>query len=187
MWRYIKDKAGDFYRSLFRPIPEDFYSSETGLPFTSCVECNADITSEDSDYILEKGIFDDEVIYEYALCDDCCKGLRKQLSKDSLKHIRRSLKRPLLKATIDGCRICALPRHELPSHVIVGSCVGDQMLFLGVPILLCEPCLETISEGLSKETQDILDDFEERNFPGPPEMALDLPEPTRKKRRPVFL
>ena len=180
MWRYFQRKKEAFLDKILKPIPEEFFSFETGEPFSECVECKGPIGHSHSDYIIEKCYQDDEVIYEYALCDDCSKDLRGEMSKESTKYLKKAMKRPLLKTTTDGCRICALPKHELPSYTIVGACMGADMLFWNVPILICEPCLELISEGLSKETKDILDDFEERNFPGPPEMEIDLPKPRRK-------
>ncbi|MEM7396573.1 MAG: hypothetical protein AAF492_29940 [Verrucomicrobiota bacterium] len=184
MWRYFKEKGEEFFRRYFKPIPEEFHSSETGALFERCLECDGDLTDENADYIIEKGIQDDEVVYEFALCDACCKDLRNDLSKESRRFIEHSLKRPLLKATTEGCRICGLPRHELPSYVLVGACLGTDMIFWNVPFLLCDPCLEKISTGLSRQTRDVLDDFEERNFPGPPEMEIDLPKP---KRKPVLI
>lgn len=182
MWRFFKNKREEWMRKIFRPIPEDFHSFETGKPFDTCIECDRDLNYPRADYIIEKGYQDDEVVYEYALCNDCAQNLSGEMSKDSTKHLKRCLKRPILKATIDGCRICGLPRDELPSYAMVGGCLGDEMIFWNVPILICEPCLETVYEGLSKKTRDIMDDFEERNFPGPPEMELDLPEPSPRRK-----
>ena len=180
MWRYFKDKKDEIIERILQPIPEEFFSFETGEPFKECIECGNDIAGGSSDYVIEKGYQDDEVVYEYALCDKCSKDLGGELSKESTKHLKKTLRRPILKGTIDGCRKCGIPRHELPSYSIVGACLGQEMIFWNVPILICEPCLELITEGLSKQTRDVLDDFEERNFPGPPEMELDLPRPKRK-------
>lgn len=180
MWQYFRRKKDEFVRNLLRPIPEEFHSLETGEAFAECIECKGQLGHAESDYMIEKHYQDDEVIIEYALCDDCSKGLRTEMSKESAKYLKRALRRPVLKATTDGCRCCGLPKHELPSYTIVGACMGTSMLFWNVPILICSPCLEAISEGLSKETRDMMDDFEERNFPGPPEFELDLPQPKRK-------
>ena len=180
MWRYFQNKKDEFFRKILRPIPEDFFSFETGEPFAECIECKSDVSQSGSDYIIEKSYQDDEVIYEYALCDDCCEDLRSEMSKESMKHLKRALRRPLLKTTIEGCRCCGLPKHELLSYTIVGSCLGSEMIFWNVPVLICDDCLEAITEGLSKQTRDILDDFEERNFPGPPGMEVDLPKTKRK-------
>lgn len=180
MWQYFKKKKDEIIRNLLRPIPEEFFSLETGEPFAECVECQRHLGGKESDYMIEKCYQDGEVIIEYALCDECGKSLRKEMSKESTKYLKKALRRSVLKTTTDGCRSCGIPKHELPSYTIVGACVGDSMLFWNVPILICEPCLEVISEGLSKETRDMMDDFEERNFPGPPELELDLPRPKRK-------
>lgn len=180
MWKFFQRKKEEWIEKLFRPIPEDFFSFETGEPFEECIECGGDISHGTADYIIEKCYQDGEVIYEYALCNECARDLRGEMSRDSLKHLKKALRKPRLKSTIDGCRVCGLPKHELPSYTIVGSCLGGDMLFWDVPVLICEPCLESITEGLSKKTRDILEDFEERNFPGPPEMEIDLPRPKRK-------
>lgn len=180
MWRFIKRKRDEFLDKILQPIPEEFFSFETGEPFAECIECKGDITHSQSDYLIEKCYQDDEVIYEYALCEGCAKSLKGEMSKESTKYLKKALKGPVLKTTTDGCRVCGLPKHELPSYNIVGACLGNEMLFWDVPILICEPCLEVITEGLSQKTKDILDDFEERNFPGPPEMEIDLPKPRRK-------
>ena len=179
MFRFLKRKAWEWYEKVFRPIPEEFHSFETGKPFTECIECNGDLTDEDSDYVIEKGFHENEVIFEYAMCEDCAKGFRCELSKESLKHVKRMLRRPKMKETTDGCRMCALPRHELLSYTIIGSCVGPTMMYWSFPMLICGDCMEKILEGLSKQSRDAFDDFEERNFPGPPASELDIPRPKR--------
>ncbi|MDF1810639.1 MAG: hypothetical protein P1V20_00425 [Verrucomicrobiales bacterium] len=180
MWRYFQNKKDEFVRKILRPVPEDFFSFETGEPFEVCIECKSDITGPNSDYIIEKAWQDDELIYEYALCESCCRDLRGEMSKESMKYLKKALRKPVLKTTIDGCRCCGLPRLELPGYTLIGSCLGREMIFWNVPVLICEPCLAIIAEGLSKQTRDIMDDFEERNFPGPPEAEIDLPKPRRK-------
>ncbi len=181
MWRFFQSKREEYLKKIMKPIPEEFFSFETGEPFAQCIECSADFRSQRSPYGIQKVYQDGEVLYEYALCHDCGLDLRGEISKESMRHMKRAFRGPKLKTTTDGCRACGLPKHELPSYTIVGSCMGAEMVFWNVPILICEPCIEAMSEGLSQETKDVLDDFEERNFPGPPEMELDLPQPKRRK------
>ncbi|MEM0968742.1 MAG: hypothetical protein AAGJ31_05285, partial [Verrucomicrobiota bacterium] len=122
----------------------------------------------------------EEVIFEYALCHRCAKNLRQELSKDSLQTMKRALQQSSVRKTVDQCRVCELPRHDLLSYTIVGMCLGSDMLYHDVPILLCEPCLEDIVANFSQQTKDTLDDFQDRNFPGPPGLEEDLPKPKRK-------
>ena len=96
MWRYFQRKKEAFLDKILKPIPEEFFSFETGEPFSECVECKGPIGHSHSDYIIEKCYQDDEVIYEYALCDDCSKDLRGEMSKESTKYLKKAMKLSLI-------------------------------------------------------------------------------------------
>ena len=181
-FRFLQKKIDQFRESLFEPIPPDFHSLETGEPFRTCIDCHKALHF--TEYLVEKIYQDGEVIYEYALCVDCGKNLKDDLSKESMKAVKRFLRRNrVVKETLEACSCCGLPKHELPSYQIVGQFSGDEMLNWNLPLLICEACVEELSEQLSKQTRDRLDGFLDEHFPGPPEM--DVPLPTRS--RPILI
>ncbi|MCB1229883.1 MAG: hypothetical protein KDN19_06435 [Verrucomicrobiae bacterium] len=181
-FRFLQKKINDFWASKFGPIPPEFHSLETDGPFRHCLDCGGSLLF--TQYLIEKIYSNGEVIYEYALCVECAKKLREELSRESKKAIKRYLRRNrTVKQTLEACTCCRLPKEELPSYQIIGQFSGEEMLNWNLPMLICEPCVDGLAEHLSKQTRDRLDGFLDEHFPGPPEM--DVPLPTRS--RPVLI
>jgi hypothetical protein len=185
-------------------IPEDFYSFETGQPFESCLVCKADLLAGDVDYFVEKAIRNyhehdiKDVVYEYAICWHCAHDMNGQMSKESMENIQQYFSHqdlfmkkiqeyntkefPESQSLIpDRCVITGEEVGKLDEYMIYGHFRGDKMVTSTMPYLLSGNVMDDVSDLLSNETIDQLDDFMGEYFGGPPEL-----EELWKPRRPVF-
>ena len=171
------------FESAFPEIPREFYSFETGKPFSVCLECGLPlIDASESPYIITRAIQNDEPLLEWAMCGDCSERFREEISSESQDaissflanaktgpdHILRS---PEEKTSY--CFICARNRSDLLGYTIQAICSGGELLNMQAPLLVCHDCEEEASELLSKETRDHYDRFFEQHFGGPPGAAVD--------------
>jgi hypothetical protein len=81
----------------------------------------------------------------------------------------------------DRCVITGIPVAELDEYMIYGHFRGDKMVKSSMPYLLSGSVMDDVSDLLSNQTIDQLDDFMGKYFSGPPEL-----EELWKSRKPVF-
>ena len=81
----------------------------------------------------------------------------------------------------DHCVITGEPVDKLDEYMIYGHFRGSKMVKSTMPYLLSGSVMDDVSDLLSNETIDQLDDFMGEYFGGPPEL-----EELWKPRRPVF-
>lgn len=190
--------------SQLSSIPEDFYSFETGQPFESCLVCKADLLAGDVDYFVEKAIRNyhehdvKDVVYEYAICWHCAHDMNGQMSEESMRSIQQYFTRQDLfmkniqehnskdlseaeSAIPDHCVITGQAVEKLDEYMIYGHFRGNKMVKSTMPYLMSGSVMDDVSDLLSNETTDQLDDFMGEYFGGPPEL-----EELWKTRRPVF-
>ncbi len=164
----------------YMPIPEHFWSFETGRPFTTCLICTKDLTADGTQYLVEKAISRGEVVFEYALCMDCRAKLECELSRQSLKLIGNYFgehvdvigrARGLLsgmkgdfKPWLSNCLVKGTPIEEATEYQIFGHCDGTDMLFSIFPYAISGEAIEDIVKLLSPQTKGFLDDFTGKYF-----------------------
>ncbi len=190
--------------SHLAPIPEEFYSFESNKPFASCLVCEADLLSGEVDYFIEKAVRNyhehdvTDVVYEYAICWHCAHNMNGQMSKESMQNIQKYFSEQ--EAFVqnlkdynsnwqekegglipDNCVITGEPKAELDEYMIYGHFRGNAMVISSMPYLLSGKVMDAVSDLLSNQTIDQLDDFMGEYFGGPPEL-----EELWKPRRPVF-
>jgi hypothetical protein len=186
------------------PIPEEFFSFDSNSPFDSCLVCKADLLSGQVDYFIEKAIRNypehdvSDVVYEYAICWHCAHDMNGQMSEQSMQNIQDYFKEQDLFISsleeynkswqdIEGssvpekCIITGESKDKLDEYMIYGHFRGDKMVKSSMPYLLSGAVMDQVSDLLSNETIDQLDDFMGQYFGGPPEL-----EELWKPRRPVF-
>lgn len=165
-------------------IDPRFFNSETGTPFERCLVCSKELVDSGEDYFVER-IFRRvealqllEPIFEYAVCSGCANDMRKDLSKESLRNIEQyfneklALQRfnrshdPLEKCLLTGKSIGQSTEFSYHAH-----CHGNKMLHSVFPYAISDEAMDEMSELLSDETTDQLDDFKNKHFTGPPEIA----------------
>ncbi len=190
--------------SHLAPIPEEFYSFESNQPFTSCLVCEADLLSGEVDYFIEKAVRNYhehnviDVVYEYAICWHCAHDMNGQMSEESMQNIQKYFSEQEefvqnLKdyssnwqekeggLIPDNCVITGEPKAKLDEYMIYGHFRGNAIVKSSMPYLLSGKVMDAVSDLLSNQTIDQLDDFMGEYFGGPPEL-----EELWKPRRPVF-
>lgn len=190
--------------SHLAPIPEEFYSFESNQPFANCLVCNADLLSGEVDYFIEKAIRNyhehdvSDVVYEYAICWHCAHDMSGQMSKESMQNIHDYFSGQSLfmqnlndyntswqekegKLIPDKCVITGEAKDHMDEYMIYGHFRGKAMVKSSMPYLLSGKVMDAVSDLLSNQTIDQLDDFMGEYFGGPPEL-----EELLKPRRPVF-
>lgn len=175
-------------------IDPRFYNSDTDAPFTNCMTCNK-LLLDNEEYMIEKamrrvpnlGI--EEVIFEYAMCMSCAEDFRERMSKDSLEKIEaffiensagflQMIDENNLSMSLDNCILTKKAKDDCSEYVMNAHCKGDKMIYSAFPYMISDEAMDKISELLSAQTLDELDDFKAKYFNGPPEIA-DLINPKR--------
>lgn len=186
------------------PVPKTFHSFATGKPFGHCVVCEKSLLENGTQYVIEKAIkkypgFEaQDVIYEYAMCIGCCTRMRETLSGESLAVIDQFFDARVnlierrtrmlqtagmnVEAWLSQCLLTGTPREDLSEYQLYGHCDGPDLLFSYLPYTISTQALTDLSELISVETKDILDDFIDEHFGLPPELKQLL-----KTRKTVLL
>jgi len=93
------------------------------------------------------------------------------------KRLRQGENNPILQ----HCTITGKPIEQLDEYMIYAHFHGDKMVRSSMPYLFSSKVMDDVSDLLSNQTIDQLDDFMGEYFGGPPEL-----EELIKPRRPVF-
>ncbi len=132
------------------------------------------------------------------MCIGCCSRLRETLSSVSLVVIdqyfdarvnlieRRTRMLQSAGLNVEGwlsqCLLTGTPHQDLSEYQLYAHCDGPDMLFSYLPYLISTQALTDLSDLISAETKDILDDFIDEHFGLPPELKQLL-----KTRKTVLL
>ena len=172
-----------------KSIDDRFRDSETGKLIDHCLVCKSELVLSGSEYFVER-IFrrvpDLEIIepiFEYAMCKACAENMRNDLSKESLRSIEAYFVNNLQKneftaSNTDTCLMTGKPIESSAEFSFHAHCLGDKMMESIFPYAISDKAMDEISELLSQETIDQLDDFKGKYFTGPPELA-DILNPKR--------
>ena len=177
-------------------IPTEFYSFSSKSRFEHCIECDKFLLDDEVDYFIEKaikkyeGFSAHDVIFEYAICLECAEKMRKSMSKESLETLenyflqninpfkRLDLIESNSEETTDWfneCLVSGKKLNEINEYQLFAQCKGSQLILGQMPYMISGEILEKVSELLSKETKDELDNFSRRHFGPPPELEEQLP------------
>lgn len=170
----------------YDPVPEVFWSFETGEMFQRCRMCDIDLMIEGTNYMIEKAFRKKEVIFEYAMCLDCVQQMRNELSVQSRKlidhyfdeHVDMEARRKHLIETygrrtsswINQCMVKGTPIAQCEEHQIYGYCIDKDIVFTGLPYMLSGEVIDELLNLLSNETIGAMDDFSEKLF------GIDVPQ-----------
>lgn len=168
------------------PLPEIFWSFETGQPIERCGLCNCSLLEAETPYVIEKAFNNGETIFEHALCMDCHAESVSQMSAESMERIRSyfsdrvdSGKRQLNGAEQFGsnhaqwlshCMVKGYPASECGEYQVYGFCIGQTLVFDVPPYLLSGEVIEEIMDQLSSETIGALAELSDQLF------GLDAPK-----------
>jgi hypothetical protein len=173
-------------------MPERLLNEE-GKHFETCKQCGESLLEPPRTYTLEKvfkrypNVDKPQVLFEYAVCDDCSGEMRDDFSAESAEKLQAYFKERVitgatsnsdLKAEdrLDRCVVTRKMLDEEQEFAIVARGFGKSMLQSHYPFAISLTAMDEMAELLSPQTRDLLDDFVERNFTGPPEFEVVPPD-----------
>ena len=149
-------------------IPPLLHSLYEEGPFRKCSICERPLLEGETLYEIQKIWRGRETVFEYAICQPCGMELVKSYSKESLDRIREFFESRFQpdgeEARGHFCRREARPGRDDLS--MMAMCMGA--FLLAPPVVICDPCNESLNEKLSKKTRESYGDFIDTHFPGVP-------------------
>ncbi len=166
-----------------------FNNELTDAPFESCCVCNVNFNDSGTQYIVEKSIkrVSESVsysVYEYAICWECAQKFQQKISVESNQAIElyffNQLKNKApkefdeladpIEEALSACLVKGTSVDNLNEYVLCGVFRNGDFSFGAMPYVLSAEVLEELSEQLSAETKDEMDDFRKTYLGGPPEL-----------------
>lgn len=188
-------------------FPAAFVNSQTGKPFERCLVCEQPLPEASIPYIVEKAFIRYEkyglenLAFEYAMCMDCGVQMHGKMSTESRgnmekyfsSHFNPALNIPPSPAeninweewVTERLKFCALKGtliSEEQEYMIYGMFSGQYMNTVMFPYAVGGTAMDELMALLSNETIDLLNDFTEQYFSGPPEVRELL-----KRGKPVLI
>ena len=173
----------------FLDIPKVLHSVEKDMPFRNCIHCGSELLFSNQHYVIEKVFKNNEVIIELAMCLDC----RGDQSDDGISESSAQTMQAFVQDSIDfdsrlrlmsqvnesdsidpwleRCVLSDKPSQMFDEYQIVALCRGPWIQRDFYPALISGPSVEALSDLLSKETRDWMDDFIGSNFGMPSEFC----------------
>lgn len=166
-----------------RPIPRELFSEYEERPFHCCTRCGESLADYPGGYRVSKLFQRGEVVFEYALCYDCMDRLMQESSEESIRRLsafQTENLRPGVQGTSE-CGLCPTPRSALKNRefALVAICLGPRLM---ESHLVCQDCMDRMSDLISEQTRDEWNRFVDENFPGVP--ADFVPAPSGSPKEP---
>ncbi len=175
----------------FIPVPAEFQSFATDSLFERCCICDRHLLEDGTQYLIEKAIERNEVVFELAFCLPCQLGVRSEFSEGSLRTLKHyfeervciETRKPNLIALhgldhtpwISHCIFCNQPSDGPEWKQLVALCDGPDLLFTETaPLMICQQDILQIQKIMSKKTKDCMDGFID-DVLGKPSGTVDLP------------
>ncbi len=171
-----------------KAIPSLLHNEDEKQPHQNCRICNKDLMNGEM-YAIQKvfknypGQEKAQVLFDFAMCQQCMMEARAELSVESRMRIDRFMMDGLQGLESSGenpesrfenkqCTISGKPLGESQEYQVMAVCEGDRLM--ESPICLSDEILEHIQELLSEQSRDELNRFTENNFGWPPELKKAL-------------
>ena len=164
----------------FCPIPEKFYSFETGEPFRTCNLCGEDLMEDGENYLIEKAFKKDETLSEYAMCWKCREKMRGEVSQQSLRLIENYFNEHVdlinwrkncleihghsVKGWLSRCLVKGISIDDPEEFQIFGHFVDRNIVFSGFPYALSNSAIDDLINLLSDKTLGFLNDTSDKMF-----------------------
>lgn len=162
------------------PLPEIFWSFETGRPMQHCSLCGCGLMEPGTQYLIEKAFKNSETVFEHALCLSCYSDAHESLSQESRQRIEdyfaarvdiNRRQRDFMEQYgtdhgkwIGHCMVKGFPVREVEEYQLYGFCVDHDLIFSGAPYVLCGDVIDEIMDLLSEETLGVMNDLSEKLF-----------------------
>lgn len=204
----MEDNTNSSYQKNHIMIPEMFYDSLTGKPFTHCNVCGGDLLSGSIlAYLIEKAYRRSmvtgkmEVVFEYAICTSCASKFVESYSKESLKQLQKYYQEHFnpnihpqastyfkdeqnLKDHLSKCFFTGKPIEELDEYQVAAQFSGNRLGVMIPPYVFGGDAMDEVIDLLSEETLGEIDDFTGKYLSGPPEFRDMFKTPGR---RPILI
>ena len=190
------DPSGDAEQEIspqsltrYLKIPSLFHSFQKDAPFEDCLFCGASLLTSNRHYVIEKIYRGNEVIIELAMCLQCREECSDEgISQKSAETIQQFLENKIdiqqrlrlmssvndqdsVDAWLERCLLSDQPATMFQEYQIVALCRGPWIQRDFYPALISGPVLEDLSNLLSQQTKDWMDDFVGSNFGMPSEFC----------------
>ncbi len=167
------DNEFDFIEPKKGAINKVFYPFDSDEPFKSCTMCQT-VFGENTDFLVEKAIKGNDVIFEIAMCIPCAEKMRKQLSVDSMKRMEEYMavvdfqaraehflenQSDRIEDYIGRCLVSGKQIEPNEEHQIYAFCQGREMIYSALPYAISGEIMDELQELLSPETRQEMDDF----------------------------
>ena len=181
-------------------IRTEFFDID-GEPFTHCKLCERELIQSNCEYVIERALKQEQVIFEYALCKTCMEKAQSKWSDQSLRDVNQYMQSAIrfpiyfkesmdylesenpeefdLESRLGRCAVKNAPIEEAHEYQIMGMFKGDKMLVSVFPYMLSGTAMDEIVDLLSAETLGELDEFTDELLSWPPELS-DL-NPNQRK------
>ena len=172
------------------PVPKIFYSFEKEGIFTNCSVCDSFLLEEGVSYFIEKAFKGTEVIFEYAMCDNCREGMGEEISLESMMNLGNYFMENVdmheryetliaqfdnsIKPWVEKCLFTEKQRGECESYQICALCEGSKLIVSFLPFMVSSGAAEEMQELMSKKTRESFDGFI-RDVLNPPVDFKDIP------------
>jgi hypothetical protein len=180
----------DDNQSFTLPIPRIFYSFFHEGMFPECSVCSRPLLNDGTSYFIEKAYRKSEVIFEYAMCDECRSGMGEEISFESMMNLTEyfmehgdlMLRRDRLmrnfdnsvKPWLDECLFTGEKRTEIDDYQICAECSGTNLVASFLPFMISGNATEEIQSLISKQTRESFDKFT-REVLNPPVALKNIP------------
>ena len=155
------------------PIPKELHSVYSEGPFAKCDGCNKSLLSPPKFYEIQKVYRYGEVVFEYAICNQCGENLSREYSKESIENLQQHFFEHCQLFSLEkNCIICQKEQNKLKEYSSIGICKGDRLFY---NLFICQECTDNIESLLSEKTKRIMGDFIDNKFPGVPEHLTPAP------------
>lgn len=178
-------------------IPKKFHNSLSESPFEECGICSRNLRDNNLAYLIEKAFrqFPDDggkqLLFEIAVCHDCARSMRSQLSQESRKAVNQFFYHEFMARLeqlreadddylMNHCLLTGKPLENMGEYQIYAHCQGNNMADRGAAYILSGDVIERIQDLLSEETRDELRKFSDDHLGTPPEIQKIL------DRSPIF-
>lgn len=173
----------------FVEIPRVFHSVEKDAPFETCISCGTNLLAANHHYVIEKVFRGTEVIVEMAMCLSCRSGEAEDgMSEKSAATLQDFLQEKInfqsridmmstvndsnsIDPWLERCVLSDQPGSMFREYQVVALCRGNRIQRDFYPALISGAAIEQLSDLLSEETRDWMDDFIGDNFGMPSEFC----------------
>lgn len=187
---------------LTLPITDVLKNSLNGDYLQTCIHCKTKVLENNTTYSIEKVIkrfpsLDvEETLFEYCLCSNCGSQAWTELSEHSrqsmlhyfnskqdrlTQHLEKLQEATALEDCFQHCLFTDIPKNQTETYQLIAHCRGTDVLLYKGAFMISDKAAEILTDLLSTETKEFLDDFIDDNFGLPPELKDHL------KDTPLFM